>query len=159
MLGTQSSGYIKNIARYGGDPSKIAVGGFSAGADIVSRIATNNNWTDGKEIPYDFIKGVMSVDIAIYDPPVLIKSNEIIFNSKFGDRHYYDDYLNVFGSNEDLWREVLSTNPVNVNESNKTTPVFLIISGNPKIDAIAFPEIVADFFRKRQLLEVENFGG
>ena len=52
---------IKNIARYGGDPQKVFVGGHSAGAYLSSMIAMDPKWLGAHKLSNRSLAGVISV--------------------------------------------------------------------------------------------------
>ncbi|HEY0681505.1 MAG TPA: alpha/beta hydrolase [Steroidobacter sp.] len=52
---------IRNIARYGGDPQKVFVGGHSAGAYLSSMIAMDPKWLGAHKLSNRSLAGVISV--------------------------------------------------------------------------------------------------
>ncbi|HEX5431153.1 MAG TPA: alpha/beta fold hydrolase [Bryobacteraceae bacterium] len=56
----------RNIARYGGDASRIYVGGHSAGGHLISLLALDREWLAKLEIPITAIRGAVSIS-GIYD--------------------------------------------------------------------------------------------
>lgn len=56
----------KNIARYGGDPNNLFVGGHSAGAILTAEIGVDRAWMSGLGIPKNSFKGIIAVS-APYD--------------------------------------------------------------------------------------------
>lgn len=58
----------KNIAKYGGDPSKVFLLGHSAGAHLVALVATNPQYLKAHKLtPKEALAGVMPIDTASYD--------------------------------------------------------------------------------------------
>jgi arylformamidase len=51
----------QNIKSYGGDPSRIYIGGHSAGAILSATVAFRRDWTARFSLPSDVIKGVVPV--------------------------------------------------------------------------------------------------
>ena len=51
----------RNIRSYGGDPSRIYIGGHSAGAILSATVAFRRDWTARLSLPSDVIKGVVPV--------------------------------------------------------------------------------------------------
>jgi arylformamidase len=55
------------IARFGGDPDRIALLGHSAGAHLVSLVGTDPSHLDGAAVPRGALRAVVSLDSAAYD--------------------------------------------------------------------------------------------
>ena len=55
------------IARFGGDPDRIALLGHSAGAHLVSLVGTDPSHLDGAAVPRSALRAVVSLDSAAYD--------------------------------------------------------------------------------------------
>ncbi len=55
------------IARYGGDPDRIALLGHSAGAHLVSLVGTDPSHLDGAGVPRSALRAVVALDSAAYD--------------------------------------------------------------------------------------------
>ncbi|MEB3186738.1 MAG: alpha/beta hydrolase, partial [bacterium] len=63
-----SLGWVRsNIARYGGDPSRIALIGHSAGAHLAALVASNPRFLNELRFPFSSLKGVIANDTASYD--------------------------------------------------------------------------------------------
>lgn len=52
---------FRNITPYGGDPSRIYVGGHSAGAILAASVGLDNGWTKTLGLPSGVIKGIVPV--------------------------------------------------------------------------------------------------
>ena len=76
---------VKNIGEYGGDPKTIFVGGHSAGAHLVSLLATNDKFLKKHGLSPDDITGVIAIS-GVYK-----LGNEKILKRIFGDRGARDD--------------------------------------------------------------------
>lgn len=63
-----------NISEYGGDPSRIGICGHSAGAHLVALVATDAERLAVHGLGLDVIRGVVPIDIGVYDMAVLIES-------------------------------------------------------------------------------------
>ncbi|MES2123103.1 MAG: alpha/beta hydrolase [Gemmatimonadota bacterium] len=62
----------QHIAEYGGDPTHIALMGFSAGAQIVSTLGAGPGYLEAAGVDVNHIRCVASLDIALYDIPAYI---------------------------------------------------------------------------------------
>ena len=66
----------KNIASHGGDPSRILVGGHSAGAQLAALLCTDDRYLKAHNIPFTVLKGCIPVDGDTYDIPAIIEVAE-----------------------------------------------------------------------------------
>lgn len=57
---------FRNIADYGGDPKRIAVGGHSAGAHLISLLATDPQWLKAHELDPTRLRGAIGLS-GVYD--------------------------------------------------------------------------------------------
>jgi acetyl esterase/lipase len=57
----------RNVARYGGDPTRIVLAGHSSGAHLVSLVATDPRYLRAYRVRRTAIVGVVSLDTAAYD--------------------------------------------------------------------------------------------
>jgi len=57
----------RNVAGYGGDPKRIVLLGHSAGAHLVSLVATDPTYVDAYDVKQRRILGVVSLDTAAFD--------------------------------------------------------------------------------------------
>ena len=88
-------GWLKrNAEQFGGDPNRIFLIGHSAGAHLVSLLGTNATFLLNAGVDPASIRGVISLDTAVYDLPKLLATNPTAL------------YRAVFGENESLWEEV-----------------------------------------------------
>jgi acetyl esterase/lipase len=67
----------RNIKNYGGNPNKIILMGHSAGAHLVSLVATDPRYLNKVDTPIFAIKGVVSLDTGGFDLPYLLKSEQL----------------------------------------------------------------------------------
>ncbi|MCH4573696.1 alpha/beta hydrolase, partial [Achromobacter xylosoxidans] len=56
----------RNVARYGGDPDRLFLGGHSAGAHLASLAALDRRWLGEWGLPGDVVKGVLPIS-GLYD--------------------------------------------------------------------------------------------
>ena len=50
-----------NVARWGGDPKRLFVGGHSAGAHYAALLATRRDWQAGLGLPADVVRGALPI--------------------------------------------------------------------------------------------------
>lgn len=65
-----------NIAKHGGDPKRIIVGGHSAGAQLAALISIDERYLKAEGLSLDIIKGCFPVDGDTYDVPAIIEVAE-----------------------------------------------------------------------------------
>ena len=101
-----------HIAAYGGDPGRIALMGHSAGAHLVSLIATDQRFLAEHGLGPADLRGVVSLDTAGYDIPRHLDGNPSPL------------YLNAFGDDPAVWAEA---SPVDHLAPGTGIPPFLLI--------------------------------
>ena len=74
----KSLGWVyKNIAKHGGDPSRIFVGGHSAGAQLAALVCTDDRYLKREGVPFEVLQGCVPVDGDTYDIPKIIMTAEL----------------------------------------------------------------------------------
>lgn len=106
----------EHIAEYGGDPNNISLMGHSAGAGIVSTIATNESFLNEYGLNLSLLKYVVSLDTAAYDIRERIE-NESQSVSLL--------YMNAFGIDPKVWD---AASPINHVEPGKSIPLFFVVT-------------------------------
>ncbi|MEM7785237.1 MAG: alpha/beta hydrolase fold domain-containing protein [Planctomycetota bacterium] len=101
----------KNAEEFGIDPKQIYLMGHSAGAHLVSLVATDHRHLEKYQQKLNIIKGVISLDTQAYDVV------ERVAKTSSGV------YVNVFGKDLTLQK---SASPINHVQSGKQIPPFLI---------------------------------
>jgi len=108
------------ISQYGGNPEKIYLIGHSAGAHLVSLVATNERFLEEQELKLNAIKGVIALDGSYYltEPKSLLNSDkmELLVLGKH--------YQNAFGVSTELYEDAT---PLYHIEKEKFIPPFLLI--------------------------------
>ena len=66
----------KHIAEYGGDPTRIVVGGHSAGAQLAALICIDERLLKAEGVDFSGLKGCIPVDGDTYDIPAIIETAE-----------------------------------------------------------------------------------
>lgn len=132
-----------NAEKIGGDRNRIFLMGHSAGAALVSLVATDNQFLNKYGVPFSAIRGVIALDGGSFD---LAKRA-----SRPRSRAIIE---NAYGTNRDLWR---IASPINHVRSGKNIPPFFLnFTTKPKeelamdfaaklkgagIDVVVFPTI------------------
>ena len=74
----KSLGWVhKNIAEYGGDPTRIFVMGHSAGAQLAALLCIDDRYLKTEGVPFGVLRGCVPVDGDTYDIPAIIATAEL----------------------------------------------------------------------------------
>jgi acetyl esterase/lipase len=95
----------RNIARYGGNPNRISVGGHSAGAHLTAEISVKTDWLGIFGLPADLIKAAIPI------------------SGRYGRRPADDGYVE---------EEILRPNASPIEHIANTRPRFLVAVGAPE---------------------------
>ena len=132
----KSLGWVhRNIEKYGGDPSRIYVGGHSAGAQLAALICTDDRYLKEVGVTFDSLKGCIPVDGDTYDIPKIIMTAEHR-QTLYGGKMFTFGHRQKFGNDPEKHVDYSAVTHV---EKNKGIPPFLILyfSGNPDTRAQA----------------------
>ena len=66
----------KHIAEYGGDPTRVLVGGHSSGAQLAAILCTDDRYLKAEGVSFDCLIGCVPVDGDTYDIPAIIEVAE-----------------------------------------------------------------------------------
>lgn len=107
-----------NISEYGGDPRRIFIMGHSAGAHLVSLVATDSRYLESNGMQLNDIRGVISLDTQAYDIVKLMAETTERLEST---------YTSAFTENPKLWEFFSPSTYVAAGKS--IPPFFLVYSG------------------------------
>jgi acetyl esterase/lipase len=132
----RSVGWVhRNIARFGGDPTRIFVGGHSAGAQVAALICVDERYLKKEGVSFDVLKGCVPVDGDTYDIPKIIMTSEHR-QALYGGKMFTFGHRQKFGNDPQKHVDLSAVTHV---ARNKGIPPFLILyfSGNPDTRAQA----------------------
>ncbi len=131
-----SLGWVhKNIAKYGGDPKRIFVGGHSAGAQLAALICTDDRYLREHGVAFDVLKGCVPVDGDTYDVPKIIMTSELR-QALYGGKMFTFGHRQKFGNDPEKHVDYSAVTHV---AKDKGIPPFLLLyfPGNPDTSAQA----------------------
>ncbi len=131
-----SLGWVhKNIAKYGGDPQRIFVGGHSAGAQLAALICIDDRYLKEQGVSFDVLKGCVPVDGDTYDIPKIIMTAEFR-QALYGGKMFTFGHRQKFGNDPEKHVDFSAVTHV---ARDKGIPPFLILyfPGNPNTSAQA----------------------
>ena len=132
----KSIGWVyRSIAKYGGDPTRIFVGGHSAGAQVAALICIDDRYLKKEGMSFDVLKGCVPVDGDTYDIPKMIMTAEHR-QALYGEKMFTFGHRQKFGNDPQKHVDLSAVTHV---ARNKGIPPFLILyfSGNPDTRAQA----------------------
>jgi acetyl esterase/lipase len=133
---TKSLAWVhKNIANYGGDPTRIFVGGHSAGAQVAALLCTDDRYLKRESVPFQALKGCVPVDGDTYDVPKIILTAEHR-QAIYGGKMPTNGHRQKFGNDPE---KHINLSAVTHIAKDKGIPPFFILyfSGNPDTQAQA----------------------
>ena len=132
----RSVGWVhRNIAKYGGDPTRIFLGGHSAGAQLAALICIDDRYLKKEGMSFDVLKGCVPVDGDSYDIPKIIMTAEQR-QALYGGKMFTFGHRQKFGNDPEKHVDLSAVTHV---AKDKGIPPFLILyfSGNPDTRAQA----------------------
>jgi acetyl esterase/lipase len=132
----KSLGWVhKNIAKYGGDPTRLFVGGHSAGAQLAALVCIDDRYLKEEGVPFDVLKGCTPVDGDTYDIPKIIMTAEHR-QALYGGKMFTFGHRQKFGNDPEKHVDFSAVTHV---AKGKGIPPFVILyfSGNPDTTAQA----------------------
>ena len=132
----KSLGWVhRNIAKYGGDPKRIFVGGHSAGAQLAALICIDDRYLKEEGVSFDVLTGCVPVDGDTYDIPKIILTAEYR-RVLYGGKMFTFGHRQKFGNDPEKHVDFSAVTHVT---KDKGIPPFLILffPGNPNTRAQA----------------------
>jgi arylformamidase len=125
----------KNIATYGGDPSRLLVMGHSSGGQLAALMCTDDRYAKAEGVSLSAIKGCVPVDADTFDIPAIIEVAETRARVHHLPLPTYG-HRKKFGDDPAKHRDFSAVTHV---AKNKGIPPFLIlhIAGHPDTTAQA----------------------
>lgn len=128
----------EHAAEHGGDPTRVLVGGHSAGAQLAALICTDDRYLKAEGVSFDVLKGCIPVDGDTYDVPAIIEVAETRWRAhKMPPPPPKSGHRIKFGDDPALHRNF---SPVTHVAKDKGIPPFLIlhVADHPDVTAQAF---------------------
>ncbi len=132
----KSLGWVhKNIAKYGGDPNRIVVGGHSAGAQLAALICIDDRYLKREGVSFASLRGCVPVDGDTYDIPKIIMTAEHR-QTLYGGKMFTFGHRQKFGNDPEKHVDFSAVTHVAM---DKGIPPFLLLyfPGNPDTRAQA----------------------
>lgn len=125
----------RNIARYGGDPTRIFLGGHSSGAQLAALTCIDDRYLKKEGVSFDVLKGCIAVDGDTYDIPRIIMTAEHR-QALYGGKMFTFGHRQKFGNDPE---KHVAFSAVTHVAKGKGIPPFLLLyfSGNPDTRAQA----------------------
>ena len=124
-----------NVAKHGGDPTRIFLMGWSAGAQLAALICTDDRYLKAEGLSLAIVKGCVAVDGDTYDVPLIIETGAAQRKAR-GQAEPKFGHYQKFGSDPVKHRDLSAVTHV---ARNKGIPPFLLlhVADNPNTTAQA----------------------
>ncbi len=125
----------QHIGEYGGDPTRVLVGGHSAGAQLAAILCTDDRYLQAEDVSFDVLLGCVPVDGDTYDIPAMIETAETRLRVHGFPPPTYGHRVK-FGSSPDKHKEFSAVTHV---AKGKGIPPFLVlhVADHPDVSAQA----------------------
>ncbi|NOZ96052.1 MAG: alpha/beta hydrolase [Acidobacteria bacterium] len=125
---------VGHVAAFGGDPNSISLMGHSAGAGIVSTLATDESFLRARGLDLGVIRHAVSLDTAAYDVRRRIETASPVMAMV---------YLNAFGTDPAVWD---TASPINHVAPGMCIPPFFVVTRGSR-DRVAITLSFTDALR------------
>jgi len=124
-VATAAAWLKRHAAKYGGDGSRIALMGHSAGAHLVAAVGTNEAFMEAAGATLADLSGVVAIDTAMYNVPLQMKNAAAA-------------HTNAFGTDREAWMPVSPWHHIG---AEKGIPPFLLFvsDGRPTMHEQVLP--------------------
>ncbi len=138
---------VKSIRQYGGDPNRLFLMGHSAGAHLVTLVATDDQYLKSFGLSLTAVKGVIALDSAAFDLAD--------FASLCKNHVLPSPYSIPFGQDPAVWK--FASPSTYVSSGKHIPPIAVIYSGDVGVGSTVSRQILsADFDKKLVAAGVPN---
>lgn len=125
----------QHIAEYGGDPTRIALMGFSAGAQIVATLGAGPGYLSAAGVTPSHIRCIASLEISLYDIPAYLNAHP----------EAIEEFANIFTSDPGVWASASAA--VIARASRPLGPFLIVLRGDA--DRRARQQLLVDAVRAK----------
>ncbi len=130
---------VKSIRQYGGDPGRLFLMGHSAGAHLVTLVATDDEYLKSFGLSLAAIKGVVALDTAAYDLAD--------FAGRIKSHLLPEPYSIPFGQDPAVWK---FASPVTyVAPGKHIPPIAVVYSGDVGVGSAVSRQTLSEDFEKK----------
>jgi acetyl esterase/lipase len=142
-----------NIAKHGGDPTRIILAGWSAGGQLAALLCTDDRYLKAEGLSLAIVKGCVAVDGDTYDVPLVIETGAARRKAR-GQPEPKFGHFQKFGNDPVEHRDLSAVTHV---APNKGISPFLLLHLASDPSTTAQAERLADVLRKASI-PVRVFG-
>jgi len=137
----------RNISKYGGDPTRIFVGGHSAGAQLAALLCTDDRYLKDEGASFEILRGCVPVDGDTYDIPKIIMTAEHR-QALYGGKMYTFGHRQKFGNDPEKHVDFSAVTHV---AKGKDIPPFLLLYFPGNADTRAQAQRLGDELKKAEI--------